>query len=250
LAESLAKSRQEIIELKNIIRNYRRTVAISSDSLRSLDNSGKRKAAQAIKTNSLTISPENDVDNKENKIVHENIVTTSTSKKVSPEVNIAEGSKKKGSKRSAEKLTRDRQKSPEREDSIERLSNNTFSPMDVGSNYQVETTDKKNVKKKRRMSYAGHEISSNKQSDKSDTNHGTFVILSDKGENDSVQKSNAKGLKRRSSMGSLPSRDDINRMSLSPSRRPLRLRGTSVDYKEISLKKKMRSSFYIKNTDK
>lgn len=108
----------------------------------------------------------------------------------------------------------------------------------------VETIDN-NVKKKRRMSYAGHEVSSSKHSD---SNQSAFAILSDRGDTDSIQKS--KGMKRRSSMDSLPSRNDANRMSLSPSRRPLRLRCTSVDYKETSLKQKMRSSFYIKNVEK
>ena len=99
------------------------------------------------------------------------------------------------------------------------------------------------------MSYSGKDDQKLlMNTEKTDDVEGAFDFLS-YGGNPSVEKSNTTVIKRRSSMSSLPtnSRDDNYRMSLSPSRRPLRFRSNSVDYKEISLKQKMRSSFYTKN---
>jgi len=172
--------------------------------------------------------------------------SNSVGKKVSPEIDIAIDSGKKTRKRSSEK--KERKQSPEHEESIERLSNNSFSPVNIDINHSVlEKVEKENVKKekKRRMSYSGNDNQKlQMNTEKPDDIEEAFDFLSN------VQKSNTTVVKRRSSMSSLPTSRDVNyRMSLSPSRRPLRFRSNSVDYKEASLKQKMRSSFYTKRSD-
>jgi hypothetical protein len=90
------------------------------------------------------------------------------------------------------------------------------------------------------MSYSGTDLSSSSSSSSSSNNQENIH------ETNSLILNNSNQTKRRSSMGSIPSINTNNiRTSLSPSRKPLRLRENVVDYKETSLRQKMRSSFYL-----
>lgn len=211
---------------------------------------------KTVESSTSTSTPISNDDDKENMAIDKNIMTSaskikSAGKKVSPEVDIEDGTNN-SRKRSSEKKKNIKQ-SPEKDESIERLSSNSLSPIDFHRS-QLEKVDQDFTKteKKRRMSYSGNDRpSTNLNIEKTADADGMFDFLSYGGniqQNEATtQKSNSS--KRRSSMSSIPTSSRDNRMSLSPSRRPLRLRATSIDYKETSLKQKMRSSFYLK-TDK
>ena len=223
LAQKLALARQEILELKTTIRNLRRTMIIPSDRLGPLDEINVKKLSQEIK--------DNDIDNVKGKI------PITIRKKVSPDVDEVDSRNRSKNDKSSEKK---KKRNPEQhEESIERLSNNSFSPENIFVGKDLKFNQDK--KEKRRKSFSG----TNSYSDLNSNNQENIFNIHGDDNNTIVKNSNANVNKRRSSMSSLQTSISNIRQSLSPSRRPLRLRQHAIDYKEPSLTQKMRSSFYI-----